>query len=369
MDNNGNGNMNNSVGGYVPAQQGGEGGAGTDQNYYYYYEMPDGSIGYITADEYNQMYTPSEQRGAGEAGPQPAGYVEPTYGQGTAYAPAQEQYVDPSQLNANNSNYYNSNNNSALNNNKNSTNIYYSEDSRNAYYGNASTAAAPQRAAPWQPSPQQQPAYPQQVVYTMPQGAQQANGEAAEAMTAAPQPALPHETASGGWYAPPPTFATMRDWKGEQKWYTSLARSCCNEPCFCLGACLAPWCVVAAHRKRLLEKDYTKYRCCAGVCGRGDACECCGDCPRCNLFWEVLLCLPCACHANRYMLMQRYNLKKSCWDSTVLGLGCFCAPCHWCGECTCWFPESMWDWLYVVLYACMLTQHHRELDAHEKAGV
>lgn len=373
---------NNSVGGYVPPQQAdnadGGGEAGQD---YYYYEMPDGSIGYITANEYNQMYSAAEpqqqqqqqdqyqQQEAGNAEteqPQPAGYVEPTYGQGTAYAPAQEQYVTTSQIN--------NNQGSGMNTMDNNANVYYSYVN-NGTGGNVVAAPPLQQPQQYQ---QPQPVLGPRVVYAEPPGMQQQQQQqrpgtealmGADAMTAATPPTLPHETASSGWYIPPPSFEAMRKWNGSQKWTTSLCRSCWKEPCFCLGACVAPWCVVAAHRRRLLQRDFRQYRCCAGVCGQVDTCECCGDTPRCSLFWEVLFCLPCSCHANRYMILQRYNLEKSCWDSTVLGLGCFCAPFHWCGECNCWFPESMWDWLYVVTYAWMLTQQHRELDAHEKPVV
>jgi hypothetical protein len=356
-------NNNGSVGGYVPPQQGGEGGAAAGQDYYYYYEMPDGSIGYMTANEYNQMYSPSEeqqQQGAEEeVGPQPAGYVEPTYGQGTAYAPPQTQYITTSYVKADGS--YAVGSSGGVSNSNPNSNVYCTYDNTKAY---ANNAAAPSQQY-------QEPILAPPVVYAEPPVLQPPNTEAAtdaDGMAAVLPPGLPHERADGGWYVSPPTFEAMRKWNGTQSWTTSLMLSCWREPCFCLGACVAPWCVVAAHRKRLLQRNFRQYRCCAGVCGRVDSCECCGGTPHCSLFWEILFCLPCSCHANRYMLMQRYNLKKSCWDSTVLGLGCCCAPFHWCGECTCWFPESMWDWLYVVVYACMLTQHHRELDAYEKGA-
>lgn len=337
---------NSSVGGYMPPQQPADGGAEAAQDYYYYYEMPDGSIGYMTANEYNQMYSPTDQQD-NEAGPQPAGYVEPTYGQGTAYALAPGQAITTTQMNNDNNNFRSDNND--INNN-----MYYTYDAMSA--------------SPEQPLPPQQQQQQRQQVTFAPPVVYYPQQEGESGMATAPQPMLPHASLNTGWYVPPVSFAEMRKVEGTQKWTTSLGSACCKEPCFCLGACVAPWCVVAAHRRRLLLKDYTQYRCCAGVCGRVDDCACCGATPRCSLFWEILFCLPCACHANRYMMMQRYGLRKTCWDSTVLGCGCFCAPLHCCGECSRCFPESVCDWLYVVTYSCMLTQQHRELDGHDKTA-
>ncbi|KPI82736.1 hypothetical protein ABL78_8250 [Leptomonas seymouri] len=347
----------NGGGGYVPPEEGHEAKMGNGQECYYYYEMPDGSIGYITASECNQLYSPAENQGAEEMDLHPAGYVEPTYGQGMAYAPAQAEFATPLPVG-------NGSRNGSSGKGDVKHHCYsdaYGMHASQSAYGCDTVAASLSPAAPSRQVQQQQPAYSPQVAHVDSPGMQPPG---ADAMTTAPQPELPHETADGGWYDPPSSFEAMRKWSGSQKWSESLARSCWKDPWYCLGACVAPWCVVAAQR-RLLLQDYKHYRCCAGICGRADNCECWAGAPRCGLFWEVLCCLPCACHANRYMLMQRYKLKKSCLDSAVLDLGCFCEPCHWCSECTCWFPESICDWLYVVMYPCMLTQSRRELDAHD----
>ncbi|KAK7196302.1 hypothetical protein NESM_000566300 [Novymonas esmeraldas] len=342
---------NGSVGGYMPEIQQSLEAVDAGRRYHFYFEMPDGTVGYVPATHYEQQYSPTVAQD--EPAEQPVGYTVPGYGRGTPYAPPLPRATPSPPAPAPHSDggggggdhYY----------------YYCPQGPYDDSGGGDGGGAHPPEIAPTTPAPH---------AYVGQDGRVYVITAAPQSMAVAPAPSLPHEAASVSLplYTPPESFAEMRKWEGSVSWAASVSRACVREPCFCLASCVAPWCVAAAHRRRLLRRDYTQYRCCAGVCGNVDSCECCSECPHCSLFCEMLLCLPCAVHGNRYMLMKRYGLKPACWDSTVSGCGCFCAPLRCCWHSSCCFPEAVCDWLYVVLYACMLTQNHHELDTQEKAA-
>lgn len=103
------------------------------------------------------------------------------------------------------------------------------------------------------------------------------------------------------------------------------------------------------------------YECCAGTCGRyhTDSCnkftrgneECC-------LGVEVGMCLGCAIHGNRWMIMQYYNLENDPSDSCVVCLSYLLMPCSYVMQDDA--IEGLASALYMPCAACTITQvsHH-----------
>ncbi|SCU66451.1 uncharacterized protein TEOVI_000031000 [Trypanosoma equiperdum] len=161
-----------------------------------------------------------------------------------------------------------------------------------------------------------------------------------------------------GVYKPPDDYAEVQKWEGENEWETSMLGAPCSEPLFCLGACCCPWCCAFLQRKKLLENDWSRYLCCAGLCGDRNCCVCEG-CEPCCLCLESCFCLPCAAHGNRFMVLQHYNLQNDCCDSVIIWCAylCSCLACLLNDESL----KTIADVFFYIVIGCMLSQHQHQM--------
>ncbi|KAG8342984.1 hypothetical protein TRVL_06184 [Trypanosoma vivax] len=128
-------------------------------------------------------------------------------------------------------------------------------------------------------------------------------------------------------YVPPKKFGDVKKHEGTNKWETSMLGAPCSEPRFCLGACCCPLYCAFLQRKKLLMDDWSRYVCCAGLCGDCNFCVCSGL-ETCCLCLEVWCCLSFAVHGNRFMVLQRYNLENDCCDLMVVWCDCCAYIAH-----------------------------------------
>lgn len=289
---------------------------GGAEEQYYYYQIPDGTWGYAPADS-TQQFSPVDADG--QTAQQPAGYEEPAQegGGGTGYQVVQ----------ADDGNYY-----------------YYAPDETPGA-GEQTEAQQQQQTAPEQWHQQQQ---------------QQQMGYAAAAAdlggVAQPAGSLPADWYEGRPYSLPADRKEVTHWQGTRSWRGELCCVCWAWPCYCLGATLFPWAFACTDRKKMLDKDWSQYVCCAGLCGT-NMCRC-GTSPQCAMCAESIFCLPCAIHANRAMLMQRYGLKRAACDRAVSAMS-HLIFCFICCDKPGW-AMNMFDWLYCLAYPCIITQQERE---------
>lgn len=286
------------------------GGDGEDDgSYYYYYYVPPESGGAGGAG-YADQYSPAENDGEGgvddehvdEGGP--AGYQEPTYGEGVGY------YIPEA-----NEFYY-----------------YYTDNER----------PAPETVLP--PPEVMTPSRPVAGAAVLPAGSPDG--------TAVPTPVF--------CYDPPWRFDDVRLWKGSSKWSVGLCSAMCTNPCFCLGAALCPCWSTAAQRYRLLLRDWSHYSWCGGLCG---ACrwECCRGHGQCLLCLESTFCVCCAAHANRFMIMKHYGLQPTLCDRFITNTSCVCDAVDR-ATCTNSAP-ILCDVLYALVLPCMLSQQEEQMRA------
>jgi hypothetical protein len=143
-------------------------------------------------------------------------------------------------------------------------------------------------------------------------------------------------------------------------WVTSTCGIVCERPGACLTGCICPCCTAYAQRRRLLEGDMSRYRCCAQ---KSDCCCCgsCGDRGACCLLVEATLCLPCAINGNRELVMTEYGLADDVvGDELIHTL-----------ECLCYFVAALLEFEQCVLVGdvcmlalcgCLLAQQEHQLD-------
>jgi len=150
----------------------------------------------------------------------------------------------------------------------------------------------------------------------------------------------------------------------QHKWATGMCLAPCANPTMCLMGCFCPWCCAFKQRKKLLQGRMDQYTCCAGIWGPcTDKTESCTKpCPSVCLCLEVLLCLGCAVHGNRYMVQQRYQLENECMDVALMYLSCICS-CLACitGEDS---LELLADCIYYATVGCMIAQNDYEMSEH-----
>lgn len=176
-----------------------------------------------------------------------------------------------------------------------------------------------------------------------------------------PQQQPPAAQAAYYNYTAPARYNDVHKPQGSGKWSTSMLKAPCAAPGFCCAAFWCPCCCTYLQRRRLLENDWKRYQCCAGLCG---SCCClgsnCGPCARCCMVLETCFCLSCAVHGNRYMVMQRYGLKLECCDVCIMWCACVLSCLAFiCGND--WI-QSISDCIYYVVISCLLTQHHVQMD-------
>ncbi|RNE96785.1 hypothetical protein TraAM80_09637 [Trypanosoma rangeli] len=111
-------------------------------------------------------------------------------------------------------------------------------------------------------------------------------------------------------------------------------------------------------RKKLLLGDWSRYICCAGLCG--DLSCCAGESlgPFC-MCMEATFCLGCAVHGNRFMVLQHYNLENDCCDICVTCLACLLSIFALILQ-----NDSIKMLADIVFYAtvgCMLAQHEHQM--------
>eukprot|EP00668_Euglena_longa_P033930 GGOE01043605.1.p1 GENE.GGOE01043605.1~~GGOE01043605.1.p1 ORF type:complete len:225 (+),score=33.99 GGOE01043605.1:45-677(+) len=149
----------------------------------------------------------------------------------------------------------------------------------------------------------------------------------------------------------------------QNKWATAMWSAPCTHPAFCLMACLCPWCCACRQRRQLLEGDMTRYVCCANICGPCTSWtnSMAQSCPTFCLCLEVICCLGCAVHGNRWLVQQRYQLENECCDLALMWLSCICS-CLACitGEDSLQLAS---DLLFYIVIGCMMAQHDYELKS------
>ena len=154
----------------------------------------------------------------------------------------------------------------------------------------------------------------------------------------------------------------MKAYQGSNEWETSMLQACCNEPIMCLAGYFLPWCCVCAQRKKLLFGEMENYECCAGMWG-ASCTKRCNSCTKGNeelcLCLESFLCLGCAIHGNRWMVMQHYGLQNDYCDVFIMWLSCICSiiACLLQDENL----EHLADIIYYMTIGCMLAQHEFQM--------
>ncbi|KAF8299708.1 hypothetical protein TcYC6_0062860 [Trypanosoma cruzi] len=170
-------------------------------------------------------------------------------------------------------------------------------------------------------------------------------------------PALPAQ-ASYFDYTAPADYSEVENWEGSNKWATSMILAPCNEPCFCLGACFCPCCCTIMQRKKLLLGDWSRYICCAGLCGDLSCFSGKGVEP-CCMCLEATLCLSCAVHGNRFMVLQHYNLENDCCDVAVIC--CSCVLSILAIICNNDSLKMLADIAYCATIGCILAQNEHQM--------
>ncbi|AAZ13153.1 hypothetical protein, conserved [Trypanosoma brucei brucei TREU927] len=153
-------------------------------------------------------------------------------------------------------------------------------------------------------------------------------------------------------------YGGAQKWEGENEWETSMLGAPCSEPLFCLGACCCPWCCAFLQRKKLLENDWSRYLCCAGMfCG--SRCCVCEGCEPCCLCLESCFCLACAVYGNRFIIRKHYNLQNDCCDSVIIWCAylCSCLACLLNDESL----KTIADVFFYIVIGCMLSQHQHQM--------
>jgi hypothetical protein len=170
-------------------------------------------------------------------------------------------------------------------------------------------------------------------------------------------------------YAPPYSRDDFKIWRGVNHWTTSTGCALCEMPVFCLSACMLPCVCVFKQRKALLNHRMIDYECCAGTCGRYHT-DSCNKWTRGNeefcLGAEVIFCLGCAIHGNRWMLMQYYNLENDFVDSLVLVLSYLCLPLSFFMQDDA--LENLADVAYMPCAGCAVTQLNHHVKVFGFAG-
>ncbi|KAH8614529.1 hypothetical protein ERJ75_000675900 [Trypanosoma vivax] len=159
-------------------------------------------------------------------------------------------------------------------------------------------------------------------------------------------------------YVPPKKFGDVKEHEGTNKWETSMLGAPCSEPCFCLAACCCPLCCTFLQRKKLLMDDWSRYVCCAGLCGDCNFCVCTGLEP-CCLCLEVCCCLSCAVHGNRFMVLQHYNLENDWCDLMIILCGCICELIAVLIDLD--DMSVVLDILFCMTISCLLAQHEHQM--------
>eukprot|EP00760_Papus_ankaliazontas_P012084 PhM_4_TR15183/c7_g2_i1/m.41431 len=168
----------------------------------------------------------------------------------------------------------------------------------------------------------------------------------------------------GFWYRAPSARREVSSWVAQGEWASPLCCSFLHDPIFFLAACLCPWCTAYAQRQKLLLGQMQYYECCAGINGRMCT-ERLNGCTQgnesCCLALEVVCCLGCAVHGNRWMVQQHYGLENTCFDVFIMYLACVCSClASITGEES---LENISDLIYHLMIGCMLTQHEVQMQS------
>ncbi|CCD14225.1 unnamed protein product [Trypanosoma congolense IL3000] len=142
------------------------------------------------------------------------------------------------------------------------------------------------------------------------------------------------------------------------EWKTGLLVAPCRQPCFCLGSCFCPCCCTFMQRKKLLQGDWSRYTCCAGICCEKTCCVI-KKCEPCCLCLETCCCLGCALHGNRFMIREHYGLQNDCCDDILMCAGACCGILACCTEKKA--VKSIADILFFCTIGCVLAQHEHQM--------
>ncbi|KAG8342038.1 hypothetical protein TRVL_07137 [Trypanosoma vivax] len=103
--------------------------------------------------------------------------------------------------------------------------------------------------------------------------------------------------------------------------------------------------------------DWSRYVCCAGLCGDCNFCVCSGLEP-CCLYLEVWCCLSFAVHENRFMVLQQYNLENDWCDLIIVWCGCIAYVAHLMNVGD---MSVLLDVLFCITIGCLSAQHEHQM--------
>ncbi|EDQ84652.1 uncharacterized protein MONBRDRAFT_39192 [Monosiga brevicollis MX1] len=166
-----------------------------------------------------------------------------------------------------------------------------------------------------------------------------------------------------------------------RQWETSMMHSCCDNPGGCLLSMFCAPCMSFHLRRRALNYDMTRYKCCQGYICPSITSTCCPgqeDCPNLCLFLEVVCCENCAISATRiYVQDERQIVTDPCdnrlirFNNCMQLLSCLChiaAIFHRDLIHLAKLIDFIADVVYCLTQACMQAQVDHELNLHATAA-
>eukprot|EP00052_Salpingoeca_macrocollata_P030760 m.320842 g.320842 ORF g.320842 m.320842 type:complete len:264 (+) comp24605_c0_seq1:60-851(+) len=162
-----------------------------------------------------------------------------------------------------------------------------------------------------------------------------------------------------------------------RQWETSMMHACCNHPLGCLIAIFCPPCYACHLRRKALQYDMSRYRCCQGYICRGcTECTdgCAQDCPNLCLCLESFACESCAISATRIYVQEEREIQTDPCDNRIIRFNNFCqllsCICHFLAifirdlRALAHLIDLIADIVYCLTQACMQAQTDHELTLH-----
>ncbi|KNC46636.1 uncharacterized protein AMSG_03073 [Thecamonas trahens ATCC 50062] len=162
----------------------------------------------------------------------------------------------------------------------------------------------------------------------------------------------------------------------ENEWLTSLCGACANSPGNCCYGLLCPCCFAYSQRKELLDYDMSQYKCCDNRMGcLSKMVPCVSGNESCCLCLETCCCSNIAVHINRSMVQEKYHVRSSCCDKSIICAAyiCVCIDCLLkCGGSRSDESESFGfiaDCFFCSVMSCMLSQQQYEINNRDPYSV
>jgi len=159
-------------------------------------------------------------------------------------------------------------------------------------------------------------------------------------------------------------------------WETDMCHACCNNPLGCFVAICFPCCCGFHLRRRALQYDMSKYKCCQGYCCYDSLCcqTCEQNCPNVTLCCELYCCMGIAASSTRMYVQDERQIATDACDIRLIRFNnlmqCLSCICHILAIVSDIFDTAaciidiLADIVYYTTLACMQAQTHLELDRH-----